>query len=98
MAPVVKLDAGLARKSAALTISSGLPGRPIALGVLSRALRASQALEMSVRNGPGDKVLTRTFGAVLGGKRAGHRVERRPSRSRKGSRWAEAGGPPTRTR
>src|SRR5579875_31472 len=60
-APVVKLEAGLARKRAAVTISSGRPGRPSALSDRSRASGA-QALAMSVRNGPGESVLTRTEG------------------------------------
>ena len=58
----MKLDAGLARNSAAVTISSGRPGRPSALVAFSRA-SGVQALAMSVRNGPGEIVLTRTLGA-----------------------------------
>src|SRR5579859_4554185 len=61
IAPVVKEEAGLARKRAAVTISSGRPGRPSALLERSRA-SSVQALEMSVRKGPGESVLTRTLG------------------------------------
>jgi hypothetical protein len=61
VAPVVKLDAGLARNRAAVTISSGRPGRPRALFDFSRA-SAGHAFEMSVRNGPGEMVFTRTLG------------------------------------
>src|ERR1700753_1435433 len=61
MAPVVKDECGLARNRAAVTISSGLPGRPRALLALTRA-SGSQASAMSVRNGPAETVMTRTLG------------------------------------
>ena len=57
----MKLEDGLARKSAALTISSGRPGRPSGLSLRSRFC-SGQAFAMSVRKGPGESVFTRTFG------------------------------------
>ena len=61
MAPVVKLEAGLASRSAVVTISSGRPGRPAEFRALCRSA-SLQALEMSVKNGPAEMALTRTFG------------------------------------
>ena len=61
--PVVKLDASLARYSAAPTISCGWPPRPIGyFAACCWNASRSHALEMSVKNGPAMIVLTRTFG------------------------------------
>ena len=62
IAPVVKLADGLARNSAAPTISSGSPPRPKARRVLNASkVCGVHALEMSVRNGPAWMQFTRTF-------------------------------------
>src|SRR5262249_11162821 len=62
--PVVKLADGLARNSAAPTISFGSPPRFIASrGAWNlRNASMSHAFEMSVRNGPATMQFTRTFG------------------------------------
>ena len=61
-APVVKLADGLARNSAAPTISSGSPPRRRARRVsIDLKVSGAQALEMSVRKGPAWMQLTRTF-------------------------------------
>ena len=61
-APVVKLAEGLARNSAAPTISSGSPPRPSANRCLKFSnVSGGHALEMSVRNGPAWMQFTRTL-------------------------------------
>ena len=62
MAPVVKLDAALARCSASGAISAGSPIRPSGTKGVSGPSGARPLLA-SVRNGPGRIALTRTFGA-----------------------------------
>ena len=61
-APVVKLEAGLAKYSAVETISSGSPNRRSTASVFA-SLSAAQCLAISVLNEPGRKPFTRTFGA-----------------------------------
>src|SRR3954469_4728014 len=64
IAPVQKLDASLAKYSAAPATSPGSPPRPSAIVARARASKASMshAFEMSVRNGPAMMQFTRTFG------------------------------------
>ena len=77
---MVNDDIGLARYSAVVTISSGRPGRRSALSEVSRA-SGVQAFEMSVRNGPAEMVLTRTFGYTEPD-RPGFRADREIRRGR----------------
>ncbi len=72
---MVKLDASDIKNSAAPMISAGSPARCRAWRLNGFPSPKSHALLISVRNGPGINVLTRTVGPNAAASPLGHRVQ-----------------------